>query len=146
VRAVLLLAVLSVAAPAAAEIPPVAERKAVSLKTAHAEAERAFAEGCGKCHASPDPAVPARARSDCMKRIPEGNRARARAYVSDVRAGKDLYEARCGRCHDLIAPGSRTSEYWSKNMCTSGECFVENLLEEQEQQVLLYLRSQAKKE
>ncbi len=145
-RSAVVLAALCAVSVASAEIPPVAERKAVTLKKHHAEAERVFAAECGKCHQPPDSAAPADARAGCLKGVPEAKAAQARSFVAAVRAGKVLYEARCGRCHDLIAPGSHDSAYWSKNICTSGECFVENLLEEEEQQVLLYLTSHAKKQ
>jgi cytochrome c5 len=142
--AILLVFALSHTA-ASGEIPPAAEKKSVFLNKSRTEAERVFAIACGKCHASPNPAKTASVRPDCTKGLSEGDRAQAQSYMADVRKGKSLYESHCGRCHDLIAPGSHTREYWSKNVCTSEECFIEKLKDEEEQQLLLYLSSQAKK-
>jgi cytochrome c5 len=144
-RATLLVFALWHAEPALAEIPPSAEKKTVSLDSSRVEEEHVFAVTCAKCHASPDPASPASEKPDCRKGLSEGDRTRVQAYIADVVKGKGLYESRCGRCHALISPGSHTREYWSNNLCTSGECFIENLKKEEEQQVLLYLTSQAKK-
>jgi mono/diheme cytochrome c family protein len=143
--ATLLLLALCQVKFASAEVPPSAVKKAVSLDASRMEAERIFAGTCAKCHAAPNPAQPVLERPDCTKGISEADRAQVRAYTTDVITGKGLYESRCGRCHKLIAPGSRTREYWSKNVCTSEECFIENLKKEEEQQVLLYLSSQANK-
>ena len=142
----ILLVFVMIHTAASVEIPPAAEKKSVSLNESRREAERVFAIACGKCHASPTPASAGSPRPECSKGLSEGDRAQAQSYLADVRKGKSLYESHCGRCHDLIAPGSHTREYWSKNVCTSEECFIEKLKDEEEQQVLLYLNSGAKKQ
>jgi len=128
------------------EIPPEVEKKAVSLKKSNADAEHFFADQCGKCHKSPDPAKQVFVKPGCSTSITKDDLARMQGYMSDVRAGKDMYESYCGRCHALIEPGSHTFEYWSKNICTSDSCLVKRRLNNnEEQQLLLYLSSHASK-
>lgn len=129
---------------AAAEVPPAAVKKAVPLNKDRSDAAHVFSVSCGTCHTLPDPAKPAEAKPGCAKGISEGDRVLVKAHMTDVRTGKGLYESRCGRCHELIPPASHTPEYWSKNLCTSDECFIEKMNEEEEQQVLIYLQSQAR--
>lgn len=128
------------------EIPPLAEKKTVILDKSHAEAEYGFSHVCGKCHTLPELSKIASPKPDCTRNISEADQARAKSYVTDVVKGKSLYESRCGRCHKLIAPGAHTRDYWSKNLCVSGECFIQNLTPEEEQQVLLYLNYEAKRD
>ena len=139
--ATLLLLTLCHAKLVSAEIPPLAEKKSVSLDNNRKEEERFFTISCAKCHSLPNPAQTTSGKPDCTKGLSEGDRAQVQTYLADVRKGKNLYESRCGRCHELIVPGSHTREYWSKNVCTSEECFIENLKKDEEQQVLLYLSS-----
>ena len=141
----LLISALGHAGLAVAEIPPAAQKKPVSLNNTRAEAERIFANACVKCHVSPNPVGLAWERSDCTKGLSKGENVQVQAYLADVNKGKISYESHCGRCHELISPGAHTREYWQNNVCTSEECFIENLKDEEEQQVLLYLSSQAKK-
>ncbi len=145
VCAALLVLVLCHVGPVSAEGPKLAEKKSVVLDKSRTEAEHTFAATCAKCHALPNPVKPSSVKPDCIKDLSAGDLAQVQAYVADVIKGKSLYEARCGRCHGLIAPAAHTREYWSKNVCTSEACFIENLKSEEEQQVLLYLSSQAKK-
>lgn len=130
--------------PASAEIPPAVERKPVSLSPEHQAASRFFTGECGKCHSRPDPVKPDPAKPACTKGLSKDAFATLQHYIADVRAGKSLYESRCGRCHTLIDPEAYSADYWSKNLCTSEECFIEKLRTEEEQQVLLYLSSHAK--
>ena len=132
--------------PASAEIPPLAEKKTVTLDAVRCENEQTFTTVCSTCHAAPNPVAPAAPKPGCSKDLSAQDRARVHTYLDEVTKGKGLYESRCGRCHKLVPPAAHTREYWSKNVCTSGECFIENLNAEQEQQVLLYLSSQAKRE
>ena len=128
------------------EIPPEVEKKAVALEKVHADAERFFASTCSKCHRAPDPTKPGPARDDCTKGLSKESLSKVQTYVSDVKAGKDLYESYCSRCHSLIDPGSHTFDYWSKNLCTSESCMVKRKLNaDEEQQVLLYLSAHAKR-
>ncbi len=126
-------------------IPPAAEKKTVSMSHSRLAAEHFFIGNCGKCHKLPDPATPMTPKSDCTSGIPELGVGMVLDYLASVRAGKELYESHCGRCHDLITPESHTPDYWSKNLCTSEECFVKKLREDEEQQLLLYLSSHARK-
>ncbi len=142
----LLVLVLSHAGPALADGPKLAEKKSVVLDKSRTEAEHTFAVACAKCHALPNPVKPSSVKPGCIKDLSAGEQAHVQAYVADVIKGKALYESRCGRCHDLVAPNAHTREEWSKNICTSEECFIENLKGEEEQRVLLYLSSQAKKD
>jgi cytochrome c5 len=131
---------------ASIEIPPEVERKAVSLKKTHADAERLFAAYCGNCHAAPDPAKPGPMQPGCSAGLTKDDLARMQNYMAGVRAGKGLYETYCGRCHTRIDPGSHTFDYWSKNICTSDSCMVKKRLNgDEEQQLLLYLSSHARK-
>ncbi len=132
---------------ASIEIPPEVEKKTVSLKKSHTDAERFFAAECGKCHKVPDPANPVKPKSDCTGGISEVGVVMVQDYMTGVQAGKNLYESYCGRCHTLIDPGSHTLAYWSKNLCTSDSCMVKRKLNgDEEQQVLLYLSSHSKKD
>ncbi len=130
---------------AAIEIPPAVQKKAVFLSHSRVLAENFFIGNCGTCHKLPDPANAMTPKVDCTSGIPELGVGMVQDHLADVRAGKKLYESHCGRCHDLIDPGSHTTDYWSKNLCTSDECFVKKLHEDEEQQLLLYLSSHAKK-
>ncbi len=132
-------------AAAAIDIPPAVEKKAVVLSHSRVMAEEFFRGNCGKCHAVPDPASPAAPKPGCTSGIPELGAGMVKDYMAEVRTGKELYESHCGRCHTLIDPGSHTAEYWSKNLCTSDECFIKKLHGDEEQQLLLYLSSHAKK-
>ncbi len=127
------------------DIPPAAEKKTVVLKQGYLETGRIFVAKCGQCHKTPDPATSLETRADCSRSLSQNDLSAAQKYMADVRAGKSLYESHCGRCHDLITPESHTPDYWSKNLCTSDECFVKKLREDEEQQLLLYLSSHAKK-
>ncbi len=127
------------------ELPPAAEKKAVSLKKDYVEAQLIFDTECGRCHKAPDPAKQEPQGSNCTKDLSNDNLIKVKNYMNDVRTGKDLYESHCGRCHELITPGSHTSDYWSNNLCTSDECFIRKLNSEEEQKLLLYLSSHAKK-
>ncbi len=129
------------------EIPPEVQKKAVSLSHSRIMAEHFFNGNCGKCHKLPDPANPMALKADCTSGVPELGAGMVRDYLASVRAGKNLYESYCGRCHTLIDPGSHTFDYWSKNICTSDSCMVNRKLNsEEEQQILLYLSSHAKKD
>jgi mono/diheme cytochrome c family protein len=131
---------------ASIEIPPAVEKKSVSLKKSHVEAQSFFAAQCGNCHRTPDPANAGPEKPGCTKGFSDGDVSRVRNYLADVRTGKSLYESYCGRCHTLIDPGSHTLDYWSKNLCTSDECMVKKRLNsDEEQQLLLYLSSHSKK-
>ncbi len=130
---------------AAIEIPPAVEKKAVELKQSYQDAGRVFTAKCGQCHKVPDPAAPREAKTDCTKTLSKEDLVTVRNYTADVRMGKDLYESRCGRCHTLIDPELHTADYWSKNLCTSDECFVKKLHGDEEQQLLLYLSTHSKK-
>lgn len=141
--ALILIGTLFAGRATSIEIPPAAEKKTVILKESYQDAGRVFTAQCGKCHAAPDPVKPEQEKAGCAKGIPGNDLAAARKYINDVRTGKSLYEDRCGRCHDLIDPGSHTAAYWSKNLCTSDECFVKKLHGDEEQQLLLYLSSHA---
>jgi cytochrome c5 len=121
------------------------EKKAVTLKQSHKDDESLFTAKCGQCHTAPDPAKTDPVKNDCTKGFSKDELASVKRYRADVRTGKSLYESQCVRCHALIDPGSRTIDYWSKNICTSDECFVRKLHEDEEQQLLLYLSSHAKK-
>ncbi len=127
------------------DIPPAAEKKTVVLSHSRIMAENFFIGNCGKCHAVPDPASPVTPKLSCTSGIPELGVGMVQEYMADVRTGKGLYESRCGRCHALIEPGKYTADYWSKNLCTSDECFVKKLHGDEEQQLLLYLSARAKK-
>ncbi len=131
---------------AAMDIPPEVEKKAVQLNKIHADAERSFAANCGKCHKAPDPAKPGSIKQSCSNSTSRDELVILQGYMSDVHAGKDLYETYCDRCHSLIDPGSHTFDYWSKNICTSDSCMVKRKLNsDEEQQLLLYLSSHARK-
>ncbi len=128
------------------EIPPEVEKKTVSLSHSWIAAEHFFIGNCGKCHKVPDPSDPVTPRSDCTSGIPELGVNMVQDYMAGVKAGKNLYESYCGRCHTLIDPGAHTFDYWSKNICTSDSCMVKKRLNsDEEQQLLLYLSSHAKK-
>ncbi len=128
------------------DIPPEVQMKAVSLSHSRTVAEHFFTGNCGKCHKIPDPSKPVALNPDCTSGIPGDGVVMVQDYMADVRAGKNLYESYCGRCHDLIAPGSHTFDYWSKNICTSDSCMVKRKLNgDEEQKLLLYLSSHAKK-
>ncbi len=142
---VVLIVVFFVSKAVSIEIPPAAEKKTVVLKQSYQEAARFYAAQCGKCHEAPDPATPDWVKTDCTKGFSKEALAKVRNYMADVRMGKGLYESHCGRCHALIDPGSRTADYWSKNLCTSDECFVKKLHGDEEQQLLLYLSLRSKK-
>ena len=137
--------ILIAGAAGAIEIPPAVEKKTVVLSHSRVMAEHFFNGNCGKCHAVPDPASPVAPKLSCTSGIPEVGAGMVRDYMAEVRTGKVLYESHCGRCHTLIDPGSHTADYWSKNLCTSDECFVKKLHDEEEQQLLLYLSTHAKK-
>jgi len=144
--AVILGVVVPAAEVASIEIPPAVEKKTVLLKKSHQEAESFFAAQCGNCHKTPDPANPAPAKPDCVKGFSGDSVSRVQNYQSDVRAGKNLYETYCNRCHELIDPGAHTLDYWSNNLCTTDECMVKKRLNnDEEQQLLLYLSSHSKK-
>lgn len=129
------------------EIPSEVQKKAVSLSHSRTAAEHFFIGNCGKCHKVPDPANPVTPKSDCTSGIPEVGVGMVKDYMAGVKAGKNLYESYCGRCHTLIDPGSHTFDYWSKNICTSDSCMVKRRLNtEEEQQLLLYLSSHAKRQ
>ena len=130
--------------PVYAQIPPAVEKKQVALSREHHDAVSLYGAVCGKCHSFPDPVSAGTMKPPCTRDMPDSVRVRLQQYISDVRKGKNLYESRCGRCHALIDPRSYSADYWSKNLCTSEECFVEKLRAEEEQQVLLYLSSHAK--
>lgn len=143
---VLLSVMFYVCEVASIEIPPESEKKAVSLKKSYADAERSFAAKCGKCHKAPDPAKMVSVNHSCSSGLSKDALGQIRDYMTNVRAGKDLYETYCNRCHALIQPESHTFEYWSKNICTSDSCMVKKRLNsDEEQQLLLYLTSHAKK-
>ncbi len=128
------------------EIPPEVQKKAVSLSHSRTAEEHFFIGNCGKCHKVPDPAKPAALRPDCTSGIPKDGVAMVQDYMAGVHAGKNLYESYCGRCHTLIDPGSHTFDYWSKNICTSDSCMVKKKLNsDEEQQLLLYLSSHARR-
>ncbi len=128
------------------DIPPEVQKKTVALSHSRVAGEHFFIGNCGKCHKVPDPAKPVAPKPDCTSGIPEVGIGMVQDYMADVRAGKNLYESYCGRCHDLIDPGSRTFDYWSKNICTSDSCMVRRKLNsDEEQQLLLYLSSHAKR-
>ncbi len=133
------------AGAASIEIPPAVEKKTVVLKQSYQDAGRVFTEKCGQCHKVPDPATQNSGKADCTKGMLPDDSATVQKYMADARTGKSLYESHCGRCHDLIAPGSHAADYWSKNLCTSDECFMKKLHEDEEQQLLLYLSSHAGK-
>ncbi len=143
--AVVLSITFFAAAAVSTEIPPAVQKKTVSLSHSRVFAENFFIGNCGKCHKLPDPADPTTPKADCTSGIPELGVGMVQVYLADVRAGKKLYESHCGRCHTLLDPGSQTADYWSKNLCTSDECFVKKLHDDEEQQLLLYLSSHAKK-
>lgn len=143
--ATLLVVVSYVPEAASIEIPPAVEKKSVSLEKRYVEAGRIFTVECGKCHKAPEPVHPKPWKTDCTKSLSKEDLGKVQNYVTDVRAGKKLYELHCGRCHELIPPGLHTPEYWSKNLCTSDECFVKKLSNEDEQQVLLYLSAYAER-
>ncbi len=130
---------------ASIEIPPAVEKKTVLLKQSYQDAGHIFTAKCVQCHKVPDPATPGQAKTDCTKTLSKEDLVTVRNYMADVRTGKDLYESHCGRCHTLIDPGSHTADYWSKNLCTSDECFVKKLHGDEEQQLLLYLSTHAGK-
>ena len=143
---VLLGVMVCTAKVASIEIPPEVEKKTVSLSHSRTAAEHFFIGNCGKCHKVPDPANQVTPKSDCTSGIPEVGVVMVQDYMADVRAGKDLYETNCGRCHALIEPGSHTFAYWSKNICSSDSCMVKRRLSgDEEQQLLLYLSSHAKR-
>ncbi len=128
------------------DIPPEVQKKAVSLSHSGTAAEHFFSGNCGKCHKVPDPAKSEALKADCTSGIPEVGVVMVQDYMAGVRAGKNLYESYCGRCHGLIDPGSHTFDYWSKNICTSDSCMVKRKLNsDEEQQLLLYLSSHARK-
>ncbi len=127
------------------DIPPAAQKKAVSLNNEYVEAQRIFDAECGRCHKTPDPANQGPERTNCRNSLSSDNLSKVKNYMADVRKGKELYESHCGRCHELYTPESRTPDYWSKNLCTSDECFVKKLNDDEEQKLLLYLSSHAKK-
>ncbi len=110
------------------EIPPEVQKKAVSLSHSSIAAEHFFIGNCGKCHKVPDPANPVTPKVDCTSGIPALGVNMVQDYMAGVRAGKNLYESYCGRCHTLIDPGSHTFDYWSKNICTSDGCMVKRKL------------------
>ncbi len=144
--AVVLSITIFTAVAVSIEIPPEVQKKAVSLSHSRVFAEQFFIGNCGKCHKLPDPANPMAPKADCTSGVPELGAGMVRDYLASVRAGKNLYESYCGRCHTLIDPGSHTFDYWSKNICTSDSCMVNRKLNtEEEQQILLYLSSHAKK-
>lgn len=129
------------------DIPSEVQKKAVSLSHSWIAAEHFFNGNCGKCHMVPDPAKPLALKPDCTSGIPEVGVVMVQDYMAGVQAGKNLYESYCGRCHDLIDPGSHTFDYWSKNICTSDSCMVKRKLNsDEEQKLLLYLSSHAKKD
>lgn len=128
------------------EIPPGVEKKTVSLRKDHAEAERIFTVSCSKCHKAPDPSERKSTGPGCTKGLSRDSLTKVQTYVSNVQAGKSLYESYCGRCHALIEPGSHSFDYWSKNLCTSDSCMVKRKLNsDEEQEVLLYLSAHAKR-
>lgn len=144
---VLLTVMTYVSVVSSLEIPPEVEKKAVSLKKSHADAERFFTAECGKCHKIPDPAKSETLKPGCMSVLHKDQLDKMQDYMANVRAGKSLYESYCGRCHTLIDPGSHTLDYWSKNLCTSDSCMVKRRLNsDEEQQVLLFLSSHSKKD
>ncbi len=143
-RAALITALFAGAA-VPGEIPPAVEKKAAALSHSRVMAEQFFNGNCGKCHAVPDPARPLTPKPGCTRGIPELGAGMVRDYMAEVRIGKGLYESHCGRCHPLIDPGAHSAEYWSKNLCTSEECFIQKLTGEEEQKVLLYLSAHADK-
>ncbi len=145
VAAVLLSIMFFAARASSIEIPPAVEKKTVLLKQSYQDAGRIFTAKCGQCHKVPDPAAPGQAKTDCTKTFSKEDLVTVQNYMADVRTGKDLYESRCGRCHTLIDPGAHTADYWSKNLCTSDECFVKKLHGDEEQQLLMYLSSHSKK-
>jgi cytochrome c553 len=129
-----------------AELPTLAEKKSVVLDKDRTEAEHFFVVSCTKCHGTPNPIDSVLEKPKCWQGLSEADNSRVQTYIADVVNGKSQYESHCGRCHALISPSAHVREYWSKNVCTSQECFIQNLKPEEEQQVLLYLRSQAKKD
>ncbi len=144
---VLLPVMTCVSVVSSLEIPSEVERKAVSLKKSHADAERFFIADCGKCHKIPDPAKPETVKPGCVNDLHKDQLDQMQNYMVNVRAGKSLYESYCSRCHTLIDPGSRTFDYWSKNLCSSDSCMVKRKLNsDEEQQVLLYLSSHSRKD
>jgi cytochrome c2 len=142
---ILLTVLFSAGKAVSIEIPPEVEKKAVSLEKSNADAEGFFNSRCGKCHKIPDPAISG-SRSACTRGFTKEDLVRTRNYMADVRSGKGLYESYCGRCHTLIDPASHTFDYWSKNICTSDSCMVKRrLTKDEEQKLLLYLSSHARK-
>lgn len=130
-------------------IPPEVEIKKVILEKDRTETARLFQVECGKCHQVPDPADPSveKMKSGCASDLSQENIARTHAYLTDVRQGKKLYEENCNRCHVLIEPSTYSADYWSSHMCSSDGCMVKRRLTgEEEQQVLQYLTSHARKE
>ncbi len=143
---VLLSAMLFVREVASLDIPPEVEKKAVQLTKINADVERSFITSCGKCHKTPDPVKPASLKHDCSTGFSKDDLGRVQGYMTNVRAGKELYETYCDRCHTLIEPESHDFDYWSRNICTSDSCMVKKRLsKDEEQQLLLYLSSHAKK-
>ncbi len=140
-----LMSLLFAGTALAGDIPPAVEKKTVVLSHSRVMAEQFFKGNCGKCHTVPDPAGPATPKPGCTRGVPELGVSMVKDYLAEVRTGKGLYESHCDRCHTLIDPGSRTADDWSKNLCTSDECFVKKLHDDEEQQLLLYLSSHAKK-
>ncbi len=131
---------------AAIEIPPEVEKKAVLLNRTNADAERSFAAICGKCHKMPDPARPGTIKQSCSDGFSKDAIVQMQNYMANVKTGKEIYETYCDRCHALIDPASHTFDYWSRNICTSDSCMVKRkLTTDEEQQLLLYLSSHARK-
>ena len=143
-----LLAVIFISSKAVSiEVPPEVEKRAVALTMTNADAERTFLAACGKCHKHPDPASSGPLKDDCTNSVPQVDLRKVQDYFSNVRTGRDLYNSNCDRCHTLIDPQSHTFEYWSRNICTSDSCMVKRRLTSgEEQQLLLYLSSHAKRD
>ncbi len=143
---VLLCLIFFICQVAAIEVPPEVEKKAVLLNMTNADAERSFAAICGKCHKTPDPAQVETIRQSCSGNFSKDALVQMQKYMANVRTGKEIYGTYCDRCHSLIDPGAHTFDYWSKNICTSDSCMVKRKLNsDEEQQLLLYLSSHARK-
>ncbi len=140
-----LMSLLFAGTTRAIDIPAAVEKKTVVLSHSRVMAEQFFQGNCGKCHTVPDPAGTATPKPACTGGVPKLGVSMVQDYMAEVRTGKGLYESHCGRCHTLIDPGSHTAAYWSNNLCTSDECFVQKLHDGEEQQLLLYLSSHARK-
>jgi mono/diheme cytochrome c family protein len=77
-------------------------------------------------------ALPEPSESDLVH-APEG------ATMESLRAGRKLYEAKCGGCHRLFAPGERASTQWPAIVKSMQGLF--DLSEEESRFILEYLKT-----